>query len=74
MTSRLKVFGVIAIIGFLAGVLAQLTATFLIPAIILALPALGAVSSYLIAGLAGAVITVFIVGAWAYLTGRKEAY
>ena len=74
MNSRLKVFGVIALIGFLAGVLAQVTANYIIPAIILAWPSLSAVSSYLISGLAGAVITVFIVGVWAYLTGRKEPY
>jgi len=74
MNSRLKIFGVIALIGFLAGVLAQVTATFIIPAIILFLPSLSVISAYLVSGLAGAVITVFIVGAWAYLTSRKDTY
>ncbi len=74
MTSRLKVFVIIALIGFLAGVLAQVVATYVIPAIQNALPSLGDIAPYLIAGFAGAVITVLIVAAWAYLTGRKESY
>jgi hypothetical protein len=74
MTSRLKVFVIIALIGFLAGILAQVTATFVIPAIAGAMPSLGVAVPYLIAGFAGAVITVLIVGVWAYLTSRKEAF
>ena len=74
MNNRLKVFGVIALIGFLAGVLAQVTATFIIPAIADAIPSLGGAVPYLTAGFAGAIITVLIVGAWAYLTSRKASY
>ncbi len=54
MNSRLKVFGLIALLGFVAGIIAQVTATVIIPAIILALPSLGFISSYLISGFAGA--------------------
>jgi hypothetical protein len=74
MNSRLKVFIIIALIGFLAGILAQLTATYLIPALQAVAPALGGITPYLVAGLAGAIITVLIVAAWAYFTGRKETY
>ena len=72
MSDRLKVFGIVALLGFMAGVIAQLTAVFVIPWIIAILPALGGLTSYMVAGTAGAVITVGIVSAWAYLTGSKN--
>ncbi len=74
MNSRVKVFGIIALLGFLAGIIAQVTATVIIPALILALPSLGFISSYLISGFAGAILTVVLVGVWAYLTGKKDPY
>jgi hypothetical protein len=74
MNSRLKVFGVIAVLGFLAGVIAQLTASFFIPWMIAILPLLGGATSFIISGFAGACITVVLVSAWAYMTGKKEPY
>jgi hypothetical protein len=74
MTSRVKIFGVIAIVGFLAGVIAQIAATFFIPWFISVLPLLGSATSFLISGFAGAVLTVAIVSVWAYMTGKKDPY
>ena len=74
MNSRLKIFGLIALLGFVAGVIAQLTAVYLIPWMISALPLLGGATTYMISGFAGAILTVAIVGAWAYMTGKKEPY
>jgi hypothetical protein len=74
MNSRVKVFGLIALLGFVAGIIAQVTATVIIPALILALPSLGFISSYIISGFAGAILTVVLVGVWAYLTGKKDPY
>jgi hypothetical protein len=74
MTSRIKVFGVIAIVGFLAGVIAQIAATFFIPWFISVLPLLGGATSFMISGFAGAVLTVAIVSVWAYMTGKKDPY
>jgi zinc transporter ZupT len=74
MTSRLKIFGIIALLGFLAGVIAQLTATIVIPWLIKALPPLGDATPYIIAGFAGACLTVALVSVWAYMTGKKEHY
>jgi len=74
MNSRLKVFGLIALLGFVAGVIAQVTATYLIPWLILILPSLDDLTSFMVAGFAGAVLTVAIVGAWAYMTGKKDPY
>ena len=74
MNSRLKIFSLIAIFGFVAGVIAQVTATYLIPWLILVLPSLAGLTSFVVAGFAGAILTVAIVGAWAYMTGKKEPY
>ena len=74
MNSRLKIFGLIALLGFVAGVIAQVTATYFIPWLILVLPSLAGITSFLIAGFAGAVLTVAIVGAWAYMSGKKDPY
>jgi len=72
MGDRLKVFGIVALLGFMAGVIAQLTAVFVIPWIISILPMLGGLTSYIVAGCAGAILTVGIVSVWAYLTGNKN--
>ena len=72
MNDRIKIFGIVALLGFMAGVIAQLTAVFVIPWIIAILPALGGLTSYMVAGCAGAVLTVGLVSAWAYLTGNKN--
>ena len=74
MNSRLKIFGLIAFLGFVAGIIAQITAVYFIPWMVSVLPLLGEVTSFMIAGFAGAVLTVAIVGAWAYMTGKKEPY
>jgi uncharacterized membrane protein YfcA len=74
MNSRLKVFGLIALLGFVAGIIAQITAVYFIPWMVSVLPLLGGMTSFLISGFAGAVITIAIVSAWAYMTGKKEPY
>jgi len=74
MNSRVKVFGIIALLGFLAGVIAQLTAVVIIPWLVAVLPLLGGATSYIISGFAGACLTVVLVGVWAYMTGKKEPY
>jgi Na+/melibiose symporter-like transporter len=74
MNSRLKVFGLIALLGFVAGVIAQITAVYFIPWMVSVLPLLGGMTSFLISGFAGAVITIAVVSAWAYMTGKKEPY
>jgi hypothetical protein len=33
---------------------------------------LGGLSSFMISGLAGAILTMGLVGAWAYLTGNRD--
>jgi len=74
LNSRLKIFGLIALFGFVAGVIAQVTATYLIPWLIIVLPSLAALTSFMVAVFAGAILTVAIVGALAYMTGKKDPY
>jgi hypothetical protein len=74
MTSRVRVFGIIALLGFVAGVVAQVTMTYFIPWLIEVLPLLGGLTSFMVSGVAGAVLTVAIVSVWAYMTGNKDSY
>jgi len=74
MNSRVKIFSMIALLGFVAGIIAQVTATYFIPWLISILPSLAGATTYLIGGCAGACLTVVLVGAWAYLTGSKDPY
>lgn len=71
MNSRLKVFGLVALLGFIAGVIAQLTADYIIPWLVVALPAL-IDAKWLVSGFAGAALTLVLVSVWAYMTGKKE--
>jgi hypothetical protein len=72
MGDRIKIFGIIALLGFMAGVIAQVAATYFIPWMISILPVLGGLTSFMISGFAGACLTVALVGAWAYMTGKRN--
>ncbi len=74
MSDRLRVFGIVALLGFMAGIIAQVTATYVIPWLIAILPLLGGLTSFMISGFAGAVLTVALVSVWAYLTGKREPH
>jgi hypothetical protein len=71
MGERLKIFVFVAILGFIAGVIAELTAEYVIPALIAILPAFFS-AKYILSGLAGAFLTLVLVSIWAYVTGSKE--
>ena len=71
MDDRLKVFGIVAVLGFMAGVIAQLTADYIIPWLMVVLPALINIK-WVVSGLAGACLTVVLVTAWAYMTSKDR--
>jgi len=71
MGERLKVFVFVAILGFIAGVIAELTIEYVVPALAAILPALFS-TRYILSGLAGAFLTLLIVTIWAHVTGPKE--
>jgi hypothetical protein len=65
---RLKVFGLVALLGFMAGIIAQLTADYAIPWLVTVLPELAQIR-FLVSGFAGACLTLVLVSVWAYITG-----
>jgi hypothetical protein len=74
MSSRIKTIGIIAIIGFAAGVIAQLTISHFIPWLREVLPSFKDFASVIGAGIAGAILTVLVVSVWAYLSKNKNNY
>jgi hypothetical protein len=72
MGDRLRVFGLVAILGFMAGVIAQLTADYIIPWLLVVLPALVQIR-FVVSGFAGACLTLVLVSIWAYFTGNKNS-
>jgi hypothetical protein len=71
MGERLKMFVFVAILGFVAGVVADLSATYVIPALATVLPAF-LNARYMLSGFAGACLTLVLVSVWAYVTGHPE--
>jgi chromate transport protein ChrA len=71
MDDRLKIFGIVAVLGFMAGVLAQVTADYIIPWLMVVLPALINVK-WVVSGFAGAALTLVLVSVWAYMTGNRN--
>ena len=67
MEDRFKIFGMFALLGFMAGIIARATYTNIIPWIMLHFPTIGL--DWVLSGFAGAVLTVGLVMAWAYVTG-----
>ena len=60
MNERVKIFVIVAILGFFAGIVADLTATYVIPALASVLPAFLS-ARYLLSGFAGACLTLVLV-------------
>jgi uncharacterized membrane protein YeaQ/YmgE (transglycosylase-associated protein family) len=71
MNERFKVFGLVAILGFIAGVIADFTSEYIIPALMTILPAF-LNARYILSGFAGACLTLALVSVWAYITGPSE--
>jgi hypothetical protein len=71
MGDRVKIFGIVALLGFMAGVIAQLTADYIIPWLMTVLPALINIK-WVVSGFAGACLTLVLVTAWAYMTGKNK--
>ena len=73
MDDRLRIFGIVALLGFMAGVIAQLTADYIIPWLMVVIPQLVQIR-FLVSGFAGAALTLVLVTVWAYMTGNKNKY
>jgi hypothetical protein len=68
---RLKIFAIVALLGFMAGVIAQLAADYAIPALLRILPQLVQIK-FLVSGFAGACLTLVLISIWAYVSGPSE--
>jgi hypothetical protein len=73
MGERLKIFLIVALLGFMAGVIAQLAADYFIPWLMSVLPSL-VQAKFLVSGLAGACLTLVMVSIWAHFTRNKDHY
>jgi hypothetical protein len=71
MGERLKIFVFVAILGFFGGMIASLAGTYAVPWLASVLPAVLS-AQYLLAGIAGACLTLVLVSVWAYVTGPQE--
>lgn len=71
MSDRIRVFAIVALLGFMAGVIAQVTAEYIIPWLMAMLPALIQVK-WIVSGFAGAALTLVLVTVWAYVTGNRN--
>jgi len=74
MEQRIKIFGLIAIVGFIAGVIAALALKYFIPWLKENLPALGSITDYLIAGIIGAILAVILIAVWIRISENKDNY
>jgi len=71
MSDRIRIFAMVALLGFMAGIIAQLTADYVIPWMMEVLPALVQIR-FMVSGFAGACLTLVLVSVWAYITGPSE--
>lgn len=71
MNERIRMFVMFGVFGFIAGIVANATAAYVIPWLVtLVFPALGV--EWILSGFAGAFLTVLLVAVWAYVTGPSE--
>jgi len=71
MGERFKMIVTFALLGFVAGVVANFTGKYVIPWLsTIMLPSIGV--DWFLSGIAGALITLGLVTAWAYMSGPGE--
>jgi hypothetical protein len=71
MGERFKMIVTFAFLGFVAGIMANFTGKVVIPWLsTIVVPAIGI--DWILSGVAGALITVGLVTAWAYMSGTGE--
>jgi len=68
MNDRLKVLGIFALLGFIGGVLANVLYHTVWPWLLATFPSI-LTAEWVLSGIAGALITTFMVVIWVYLSG-----
>jgi uncharacterized membrane protein YeaQ/YmgE (transglycosylase-associated protein family) len=74
MDQRIKLFGVIAIIGFIAGVIAALAIRYVPNWLRSIWPSLSGMTDFIVAGIVGAILAVVLIAVWALVSGKKDQY
>jgi hypothetical protein len=71
MGDRVRVFALFGLLGFVAGIIANLSARYLIPWLTtLIFPSV--MLEWVLSGFAGAFLTILLVTVWAYITAPSE--
>jgi hypothetical protein len=67
MSERIRILGMFAILGFVAGVIANFTYHYVLPVIFTIFPEILSVE-WVISGFAGAILTLCVLLVWVYLS------
>jgi len=70
MSERIKILGIFAILGFVAGILANVIYETVVPAILAALPNIS--GKWLVSGFTGMVLTLLVLAVWAYFSEKPR--
>jgi hypothetical protein len=72
MGDRIRIFALFGLLGFIAGIIANLAARYFIPWLMnMIFPSL--LVEWVLSGFAGAFLTIVLVTVWAYITSPPEA-
>ena len=71
MSERIKILGIFAILGFVAGILANFAYHTVLPTILAIFPEM-LQAEWMLSGLAGALLTMIVLVLWAYLSGPRK--
>jgi len=71
MSGRIRILGSFALLGFIAGVVANFAYHRVFPLLLAIFPEI-LLAEWVLSGIAGAFLTLFLVVLWAYLGGRAK--
>jgi len=72
MSERIKILGMFAILGFIAGIIANFTYHYVLPVLLAIFPEILSVE-WVLSGFAGAILTIVIMLVWTYASKPSEA-
>jgi uncharacterized membrane protein YedE/YeeE len=70
MSGRSKILVLIALLGFIAGIIADLTAEYVFPKLLEIFPEILKVR-FILSGIVGAVLAIILTVIWAYATSKE---
>jgi hypothetical protein len=70
MSERLKILGIFAVLGFIAGILANVAYDTVVPAILAALPNIS--GKWVVSGFTGMILTLLVLAVWAYFSQKPR--